>query len=377
VTYRISRELVRRGHEVTIFTTDASRLKSRLNIQDNPMFVDGVRVYHFPNVSNQLATKNLPIAPKMAVALNKLISSFDVVHLREYRTFNAAFVHYCSKKKATPFVLQPHGSLPTAVYNLVERQRLRSTFDQVYGRKILKDAAMIIALQETEANQCRQMGVDEHRIRIIPHAVDLADYESPSEEGAFRKKCGLKEDDLLVLYLGRIHKVKGIDLLLDAFCGVSKELKQAKLVIAGPDDGFLSVLEKKTRDMQLEDRVTFTGPLYDIQKLEAFRDADVYVLPSIHETFPNTVLEACACGTPVVVTDRCGIAQVIRNYGIVTDYDAQHLRDALLDILTDDAKRRVMAAQGQDMIKKEFTWDKVIKEIETTYSELAFSRARS
>lgn len=372
MTYRISRELVRRGHEVTIFTTDASRLKSRLKIQDNPMFVDGVRVYHFPNLSNQLANKSVPIAPTMAVGLNKLISSFDVVHLREYRTFNAAFVHYCSKKRGTPFVLQPHGSLPKAA--LIERQHLRSTFDRIYGRKILKDATQVIALQETEADQCKQIGVDPRKIRIIPHAIDMTNYADLPEKGVFRQKYGLQEEDKLVLYLGRIHKIKGIDLLLDAFLAVSQELTRAKLAIAGPDDGFLSVLEQKIADAQMRDRVTVTGPLYGRQKLEAFCDADVYVLPSIYETFPNTVLEACACGTPVIVTDRCGIADVLREYGVVVEYDVDQLRDALLRILKDDEKRRGLAKRGQDLVKKEFSWEKVVDEVEKTYDEAIHSK---
>jgi len=370
VAFGISKELVKRGHEVTVYTTDASRLKSRLRIKNNPVIKEGVTIYHFHNLVNQMASRNMPLAPDMAVALKRHIEDFDLVHLSEYRTFNAAFAHHYSKKKNIPFVLQPHGSLPRVRNNVVERQLLRSAFDLLCGFSILKDANMVIAVQEMEANQCRQIGVDARRIRVIPNAIDTADYENLPEEGRFRRKYQLEKEDLLILYLGRIHKVKGIDLLLDAFYSISTELTKAKLVIAGPDDGFLSILEKKTADLQIEDRVIFTGPLYGRSKLEAFRDADIFVLPSVYEIFGLTVLEACACGTPVMVTERSGIAQVVEKYGLVAGHNPDQLSEALLSVLKDKGKRCELAKKGKDLVQKEFRWDKVIDDIEKIYQEI-------
>ena len=369
VALLISRELVKRGHEVTVFTTDASRLKSRLRIPNNPIVVDGVKICHFRNLNNQLASKNIPVAPNMALALKKDIKSFDLVHLHEYRTCNAAFVHHYAKRENVPFILQPHGSLPKVRQNVVERQLIRSAFDSIWGLRILRDATAVEALQESEANQCRQLGVEDYRIRIIPNAIRLVDYESLPEEGTFRRKYGLEQEDIVILSLGRIHKVKGLDLLLDAFFDISPELPEAKLVIAGPDDGFLSVLEKKIEDAQIGNRVTFTGPLYGRAKLAAYRDADVFVMPSRYDIFGLTVLEASACGTPVIVTDRCGIADVVKKYGLVVEYDAKQLRDALLSVLENDAKRQELAEKVKDLVQKEFRLDRVIEKVEEMYNE--------
>lgn len=369
MTLRISKELAKRGNEVTIFTTDASRLKSRLKVRDNPTHVDGIEIHHFRNFSNRLATANIPIAPTMASELKKHLGDFDVIHLREYRTFNAAFVHRYANKKDVPFILQPHGSLPTVRSNVVERQKIRRVFDSIYGFRVLRDANTVIASTEMEAYQCTQMGVDQHNIRIIPNAVDLNGYKNLPERGVFRQKYGLEKEAKLVLCLGRIHKVKGIDLLLDAFASISKELESAQLIIAGPDDGFLPVLQKKAHDMQIRERVVFTGPLYGRSKLEAFSDADVYVLPSKYESFSNAVLEASACGVPVIVTDTCAIAGVVEKYGLVVEYDAHQLSDALLNILNDDEGRRELAEKGKALVQEEFRWDKVIEEVEKTYRE--------
>jgi glycosyltransferase involved in cell wall biosynthesis len=212
VAFGFSKELAARGHEVTVFSTDTSRMKSRLKIQNNPVLVEDVTIFHFRNLSNQMANRNLPLALDMAIALKRRIEDFDLVHLHEYRTLNAAFVHYCSIKKKIPFVLQPHGSLSRICTDAYERLRLRSAFDLLFGASILRDANLVIAVQEKEATQFRQIGVDEHRIRIVPNAINTADYENLPEEGIFRRKYGLAEEDLIVLFLGRINKLKGPDL---------------------------------------------------------------------------------------------------------------------------------------------------------------------
>ena len=99
MTYDISKELVRRGHEVTVFTTDAYDAKSRLVYERNPVHMDGFTVYHFRNLSNHLAHKNLSIAPTMGFALRKHIESLDLIHIREYFSVQTVLAHHYATKK--------------------------------------------------------------------------------------------------------------------------------------------------------------------------------------------------------------------------------------------------------------------------------------
>ena len=87
--------------------------------------------------------------------------------------------------------------------------------------------------------------------------------------------------------------------------------------------------------MKISNRIYFTGPLYDKDKLEAYVDADVYVLPSIYEAFPNTVLEAWASGTPIIVTDKCGLADIVENAdaGYVIKYDKTQLAETIKNMI--------------------------------------------
>jgi glycosyltransferase involved in cell wall biosynthesis len=188
------------------------------------------------------------------------------------------------------------------------------------------------------------------------------------QKGEFRRKYGLDDNERVILYLGRIHKIKGLDLLARAFADLSKSLNDIKLVIVGPDGGYLPSLKKLVGELKIRNKVLFTGALYGQDKLEAYTDADIYVLPSFYETFPNTVLEACACGTPVVLTDRCGIADVINGRaGLVVSYDAGQLQQALLHILGDDELRRKFGEKGKLLVREKFNWEKIAEQVESVY----------
>jgi glycosyltransferase involved in cell wall biosynthesis len=246
-----------------------------------------------------------------------------------------------------------------------QKQGFKKVFDITFGNSILHDASKVIALTKNEAEQYKRMGVYENKIEIVPNGIDLSKYENLPHKGIFRKKYGIRSTEKIVFYLGRIHRIKGIDLLIDAFSELLTKTEGLKLVIAGPDDGFLSTLKEQIEDLEIGDRILFTGPLYETNKLEAYVDADIYVLPSVYEAFPLTVLEACACGTPVVVTNRCGIADIIdSNVGYVVEYNTNQMQDAIINILNSDERRIKFGDNGRKMVIKHFDSKYVIKQIE-------------
>jgi glycosyltransferase involved in cell wall biosynthesis len=241
-------------------------------------------------------------------------------------------------------------------------------FDKLWGYSILRDAAKLIALTGVETRQYRSMGVSEGKIEIVPNGIDLSEFENLPPRGEFRAKYGLAKNQKVVLFLARIARIKGPDLLVKSFADLSTSLNETKLVIAGPDDGYLSSLQKLIAGLDIGDRILFTGPLYGREKLEAYVDADVYVLPSFYETFPVSVLEAFACGTPVIVTDRCGIADVVSGQaGLAVPYDKDQLKDALLQMLGDAKMRQEFSEKGKLLVREKFNWEKIAGQIERLY----------
>lgn len=363
VAYEISKKLVENCHEVTVYTTDG--YKSRVDIKKNePVDVDGIKTYYFRNLSSYLTRKIVLLIPYyLPIVAKKEIKDFNVIHIHESRTMLAVVVCYYAKKYGIPYILQAHGSvLPT-----FQKQQLKKIFDIFFGYRILKNASKVIALTKKEAEQYKKMCVGEGRIEIVPNGLDISEYENLPKRGEFRKKYGLNGDEKIVLYVGRLHKTKGIDLLTKAFAATSKELGNAKLVIVGPDDGYKSALEELVQSLKMNDKVLFIGFVTNDEKTAAFVDADVFVMPSF-SGFPITFLEACACGTPIITTNNGDELDWIHNkLGYVVKYDKNLLRDAIFEVLSDEELRRKFGVEGRKLIREYFDWSSIIKKIEIIY----------
>ena len=363
-SYILAKTLVNKGHEVTVYTTDINERCSRIPNVEGVKDIDGIRVRYFKNISNWLASLRLYLPIGMIVVIKRELNNFDIIHLNEFRSFHSIIVHRYAKKYSIPYVLQARGSLP----RIMTMQKLKQIYDVLWGYRLLKDASKVIALTQIEAEQYKSMGVSEGEIEVVPNGIDLVEFENLPQRGEFRKKWRINNSQKLVLFLSRIHKIKGPDLLAKAFAELSRNFSDVKLVIAGPDDGYLPTLKSLIKELKIEEKVLFTGLLYGRDKLEAYVDADVYVLPSVYEIFGRTLLESMACGTPVVVTDRCGIADVVDDKaGLVVPYDKKALGKAILEILSDEKKRWDFGERGKLLVRQQFDLSKIIEHLQNIY----------
>lgn len=364
IIYHLGKELVKRGHKVAVYTSAALDLHGRIGKIDNPVIIDGIEVYYFSYVASYYT---FFATPGIIPAMRKSLKHFDIIHLHDIRCFQSIICHHYAKKYSIPYVVHTHGSPP----RVAGEGKLKWLLDIAFGNKILRDASRVIAITQTEVQHLNDIGVSEDKIELVPNAVDLSQFENLPERGEFRSKHGLDRNQKIILYLGRIHKIKGLDLLTEAFANLPKEIGDARLVIVGPDDGYLPALKKLIKESKIAEKVLYIGPLYGEEKLKAYIDADVYVLPSIYETFPMTVLEACACATPVIVTDRCQIADLVRdNVGFVVPYDKDRLRDAILNMLTHKELRMKFGERGRILIKEQYNCSHRAEQIEAVYKEI-------
>ena len=325
-SYNLAKELVKRGHEVDVCTTDlGNNSNSRLTVGYNES-IDGINVHYFKNASNILAFNYRLFLPMGFISfIKENIRSFDVIHIHDYRSILSIIVSYYSKKCNKPYILQAHGSiLPFSNKRLVKK-----IFDFVYGKKILKNASRIIASTELESEHYKSMKLKKN-VEVIPNPIELSSFDHSPKKGNFRKKYGLNNHKI-ILFLNRINKIKGIDLLLSSYAELG--MNETILVIVGPDDGYLGEMNKLIKKLGIADKVLYVGPLYGNEKLEAYIDANVYLLPSLFESFGNTVIESLMCGTPVITTENCGNAYLVKNFGRVVKADKKKLNNAIKDVL--------------------------------------------
>jgi glycosyltransferase involved in cell wall biosynthesis len=200
------------------------------------------------------------------------------------------------------------------------------------------------------------------------------------QPGKIRKKYRIGSDEKIILYLGRLHKRKGLEFLITSFSNLLDQHRDARLVIAGPDDGFLTTMKKKIKDFNIESNVVITGPLNNEEKLEAFVDADVVVYPGILEIFGLVPFEAIMCGTPVIVTDDCGCGEIIKESDggyLVKFGDITGLSTIIGEVLTTPHPAHEKVKCGQMYIKENLSWNMLINRFLTLYHSCSVMKSNS
>jgi glycosyltransferase involved in cell wall biosynthesis len=245
-------------------------------------------------------------------------------------------------------------------------------YQSLFGKKMLEGARFLIATSEQEADELASGGLPREKIFLRRNGVE-APAELPAR-GIFRASHGIPAESKMILFLGRLSAKKSPELLLEAFAGLKPELLQSKdcrLVFAGPDDeGLKGDLSSAAARLGVTSRVIFTGSLFDTAKWEAYRDADVFVLPSQNENFGNTAAEAVAAGTPVVVTEGCGIAPLLADTaGIVVAHNVDAIAKALRSLVTDFSLHAKLSAGCREAAAR-LGWTEPADAMESLYKAL-------
>jgi len=363
----LARGLARRGHHVTVCTTDARDASGRLPSPARARTADGVEVCTFVNVSNRLAYHLQLFLPlELHTYLRRHASSFDVAHLHACRNLPGAIAAHYLHRRGVPYVLAPNGTAPR-----IERRRLaKLAFDVVAGRRVLQSAARVLAVSDAERTQLDALGVPASIVRMIPNPIDLDEFADPPARGAFRARIGVASRPI-VLFLGKMTPRKRLDVLVRAFAQLDRPA--AHLVIAGNDMGAGAATRALVRQLGLDARTTFTGLLRGRDRLEALADADVVVYPSAQEIFGLVPLEALLAGTPVVVADDSGCGENIRAVGggaVVALGDADALAAAIRNVLDGQPAWRAAAAAAGPRIRAAYGDDVVCARVEAMYADI-------
>lgn len=354
VAFELSKALVNNGNDVTILTTDMKNRFERNVGYKNPEISNGVKIYRFKNISNRLAWDRY-IYTDIGICnyLHKNIKNFDIVHLHDFRSVQTIATAYFCHKHKIPFVIQPHGA-PLATNHL-----LKCILDKTFTRYALDKSSFIISLTNDERNRLIESGIQQNKIKMLPNGIE----QTPSRSNAttsFKRFFNIPDDIKIILFLGRIHPIKGIDLLLKAYHQSINKLERCKLVIVGPDYGDLRRIERMVSELGLNDDVRIIGHLDGHMKDMAYQEASLYVLPSKFETYPMTVLESLVNGTPVIVTDRCGIADMIKDrFGLVCEYDENKLAYAIQFLLNNSDLSMKFGIDGKNYVSNELNWEKI------------------
>jgi glycosyltransferase involved in cell wall biosynthesis len=364
--------MARKGHEVTVLTSDwalDARLKSttyEAKVEPSPFGrrrkVNGVTTIYLPNWFHYHAVS---WNPALGRYLRARLSDFHIVHIFGLYDFLGPRVAKECRARKIPYVVEPIGMFVPIVRNLW----LKRVYHQLLGRELLEGAAAIIVTSDQERDEVLAGGLPEQKIHLRRNGVEIPPVLP--QRGLFRTALRIPLQDKLILFLGRLSQKKSPDLLLQAFAGLDRAASM-RLAFVGPDEsGMKARLQQIAVGLRLAARVHFSPPLTAKAKWEAYIDADVFVLPSLNENFGNTAAESVVAGTPVIVTENCGIAPLLDEVaGLVVRHDETDLRNAMARILNDQELYEKLR-KGCAVAVDNLGWEQPLEQMQSLYSSLA------
>ncbi|MBP7217035.1 MAG: glycosyltransferase [Candidatus Omnitrophica bacterium] len=358
--------LTQRGAKVSIFTTDAG-VNRRLPVPlGQPFIKNNFSITYFPLQYSRRFKISLPLA----AALARAIPEYDIVHIYSLFQFSTlAAAHYC-RKFNKPYCISTLGQMDE--FSLRHNRFFKQFYLSVLENGNLNHAGALHFTTEEERRFFQHHALKDKGV-VARCGVDEGQSEGVSQFGLFRKKHNIPEEEKIILFLGRLHFKKGLDILLSAFAKVSRDFPDAVLVIAGPDnDRYGATLRRLVHRSGLSHQVIFTGMLEGKEKLSALRDSNIFVLPSYSESFGISVIEAMSCGLPVVISDRVGIFHEVKQAraGVVVSCSTECLYQQLVALLYDERCCRDMGKNGKQLVREHFTWDHAAAELMQLYKQI-------
>jgi glycosyltransferase involved in cell wall biosynthesis len=373
----VAEGLVRRGHDVTVFTTN-SNLDEDLDVPvDQEVDVDGVKVWYFrheeplqkwlPFVSYLSKSIGFLYAPGMRGALGRLASGMDLAHTHMPFVYPTIAAAQAARRARKPLFYHQRGVFDPQ--RLKFRSLKKTLYIRLVERPIMRQATTLLALTEAEVASYRALGI-ETPCRVVPNGVDVGRYRTlPVSPPAALSRVA--PGALVILFMGRLHPIKGADSLLEAFCRVAPAFPEAVLVMAGPDEwDLVRRFRESARDARVSERVVFPGMVSGEEKLNLLARADLFCLPSAGEGFSMAVLEALASATAVLLSPGCHFPQVeAAGAGRVVAPSPDPLAAALADLLREPALLRAMGERGREYVARSYTWDAIVAQLEEVYRE--------
>jgi glycosyltransferase involved in cell wall biosynthesis len=362
----MARGLVNRGIETHVATTNDNGPTLMDVPLGRPVEEDGV-VYRYFQRQTSFYLFSLPFTRW----LWRHASDYDLIHIHTLFSYCSNVAAWIARRKHIPYIIRPLGVLNR--WGIANRRPLLKKLSfHLVEKPLLSGAVFVHYTAEQERDEASQLGFA-HRPLVIPNPVAISHASRRELKGQFRARYPQLQDRRIILFLSRIDRKKGLDLLISAFREVVIRFPEAILVIAGDGDTELTEsLLRLAQDCGVADSVLWVGFLSGPEKFAAMADADVFVLPSYSENFGVAVVEAMALGVPVILTDQVGIHREVAQHhaGLITAAAVAPLAGAIATVLGDECLRSELGRNAQLIAASQFSADAVISRVIEAY-ELA------
>lgn len=364
--YKQLMKLNERGHEFKIISI---KWKGQSKYE---MINNNIVVYRIPYIFN-FSTIRYPIPNfiKLANKIKELCNNWhpDIIVYSHMEYLTALASLYLRNKIKIP-VIVTIDSLPGVTWFCGDKiiDAVGYLNSMLIGKRIFKVAEGVQFLSSELYNYIPKLNIDANKVFVIPRGVDTEIFKPREGKDSSRKEFGVKEDDIVILYVGRLDLVKGVDYLLRAAKEIILNYKNIKFLIVGDGSlrGRYEALAKS-----FSNNVIFTGFREDISDLMSI--SDIFVLPSLSEGAANVVMEANASGLPVIATEVGEVPQIVLNGEsgfLVKPKDVDGLVIAFKKLINNPLLAKEMGEAGRKRIEEEYSWEIICNKIENAYQEI-------
>jgi glycosyltransferase involved in cell wall biosynthesis len=371
VTLRaMARGLSRAGCEVHVATTDDDG-PGRLHVPHGvPLTDDGVTFWHFRR-QTRFYQASWPLTRWLA----RHVGGYDLVHVHALFSYAALPAAWAARRAGIPYVVRPLGTLSR--WGMAERHpRLKRLSLALVERRILRGAACVHYTSEAERLEAAELGID-GRSAVVPLGVALGRFDPLPPRGWLEARAPHLAGRPVALFLSRLDRKKGLELLLEAVALAKARGTPLALVVAGTGDrGLEARLRGEAARLGIERDVVWAGFVTGEEQLAVLAAADLFVLPSHSENFGVSVVEAMACGLPVVVSDQVGIHREIAEAGagLVVPCRADALAEALMRLGEDATLRCRIGQRARRLAGNEFSVERMVQGLIDLYSSVLSGR---
>jgi len=344
--HELSRMQADQGHDVTLLTSDHGNWDSPRRERRT-----GYEIRRYREVARPFGNS---ITPGMAADLWRLSNEYDVVHAHSHLYFSTNIAAALARIKRTPLVITNHG-----LYSQSAPELVQSIFMRTIARPTFNSADRVLCYTETDRQRLRERGVSSP-ISVVHNGIDCETFVPDAAD----------EDQLQLLFVGRLKETKGVRQLIHAFARLADDIPEVTLKIVG-NGPLQSELEEIATNKGINNRVMFTGRLSNEDLPEIYSESALFVLPSTAEGFPRTVLESLACETPVVTSDLAQLKSFIQDVGeTVSPKDTAALEKILKELLQDELRRQELGSTGRKRVLNNYSWSETVEQTTQIYFEL-------
>ncbi len=309
--------------------------------------------------------------PFLGMKIKSMLSGVDLVHIHGMFNGISQCVARGARRWGIPYIIEPFGTL--SPYCLAKSRWKKKMSLSMVERENITNASALQFTSQAEWDRASLNFEIPHGF-IAGNGLDWREFGQLPEKGMFRKKWNIDSKRMVFLFVGRLQPIKGLELFLPAYLKWIKTVRERPLLILiGPNENhYQSLLEKLIEQDQDKETILFLGAMYGAERLEAFVDANVVVLPSFHENFGISAVEAMACGKPVLVSSGVDLAAVVRKYkmGEVTAPERSDMVLALQRLYERCLDWEGMGCRGRRWVREHCDWEKITEIVFQKYQEI-------